>query len=123
MSIKCFESVTEAVRHLKSNLPEDIHEAVFLMYYEDRDSFFVSDDTDDLEKQIDEDFYSWGYDGDNPEEHAAKYKIWSYVQNENKDKWPVLYRDYKRTSLSKQHLRGKANAAGEVIASFSVSKY
>ncbi|MNC40941.1 hypothetical protein D3C75_896840 [compost metagenome] len=96
---------------------------MYLMCYEDLEIFHVSESTDDLEKQIGEDFYGWGYDSDNPEEHAAKYKVWSYTQVENMERWPVLYRGYKRTPLSKLHLRGKANAAGEIVASFSVGRY
>ena len=121
--MKKFNSIFDAVRNVKKCLPEDNHDELYLMWHEDRDRFYVSDSTDDLEKQIDEDFYNWGYDGDTPEEHADKYKIWSYTQAENMERWPTLYRGYKRSPLSKTHLRGKANAAGEIVASFSISRY
>lgn len=121
--MKTFETVYEAVRYIKQNLPEDIYNEMYLMWYEDREAFHVSDSTDDLEKLISSDFYNWGYDSDNPEEHAFKYKVWSYTHTENMKQWPVLYSGYRKTPLSKLHLRGKANAGGETIASFSVSRY
>lgn len=99
--MKAFNSVFEAIRHIKEHLPED-----------------TSD-----EKRMDEDFYSWGYDCDDPDEHAAKYSVWSYTNTENKEKWPDLYREFKRTPLSKNYLRGKVTTSGETVASFTVDKY
>lgn len=121
--MKAFNSVFEAIRHIKEHLPEDTYDELYLMYHEDRDRFYVTDNTDDLEKRMDEDFYSWGYDCDDPDEHAAKYSVWSYTNTENKEKWPDLYREFKRTPLSKNYLRGKVTTSGETVASFTVDKY
>jgi len=121
--MKCFDSIYEAVRHIKRNLPNDLHDAIFLMYHEDKDRFYVADDTDELEQQIEEDFYSWGYESGDPEKHAEYYKVWSYVPSECKERWGALYAGHKRTPLSKNHLRGEIYASGETIASFSVGKW
>lgn len=119
--MKTFETVFEAVRHIKQNLPDDEHEEIYLMWCEGQSEFHVSDNADELVEQIDSDFYNWGYQDCGPEEHAAEYEIWTYELIENKDMYPVLYRDYKRTPLSKNHIRGQASAIGEITASFAIS--
>jgi hypothetical protein len=121
--MKRFDSIYEAVRHIKRNLPEDTHDAIFLMFHEDKDRFYVADDTTDLENQIEEDFHLWGYESGDPEKHAESYKVWSYVLSENKERYPALYAGHKRTPLSKSHLRGEINVSGEIVASFSVSQW
>lgn len=116
-----FESVFEAVRHIKNHLPDDDFDSIYLMYRDFYDRCYVTHDSDELADKIGEEFYSWGYESGDPESHAELYSIWDYTVSENKEKYGHLYRGYKRTLLSQSHIRGKLNAAGEVVASFAIS--
>jgi len=118
-----FDSIYEAVRHIRKNLPDDLHEVIYLMKHEGRDRAFVTDDDDELAELMSEDFYNWGFESGDPEQHAEQYKVWAYVTTENKEKWKTLYAGYKRSPISNLHIRGKATAAGEVIAIFSVARH
>lgn len=117
-----FDSIYEAMRHIRLRLPEiEEYEELYLMINESKDCFWVSDDESDLEKELEDGFYQWGYESGDPEKHAESFEIWAYILRDRKERHEILYRDYKRTPLSQYHIRGKAKWGGEVVASFSVS--
>lgn len=120
--MKEFESVLEAMRYIKRELPNvEYMEELYLMHNTYTNEYFVSDDESELEKEIEEDWYNGGCE-DNPDKHVKDFKVWTYVASENKERWPILYEDYKPSALSKLHIRGLANVSGEVVASFTVSR-
>ncbi|MDG0056964.1 hypothetical protein MMB75_25395 [Paenibacillus sp. P2(2022)] len=119
-----FESVFDAVRHIKDKLDSiDDHEELYLMCNEDCENFWVTDENSELEEEMGKSFYDWGYESSDPDKHAESFKLWAYVLKENKERYPGLYKNYKESPLSKNHIRGRISPSGEVAAIFSVRPY
>jgi len=119
--MQVFESILEAMRYIKSELPKvEEWDELYLLYSRYGAEYIVSDSESELEKAIEEDWYNGGCE-DNPDKHAEDFKVWAYITADHKERWPTLYENYKPCALSKGHIRGSANVYGEVVASFSVS--
>ncbi|MCY9500314.1 hypothetical protein [Paenibacillus larvae] len=118
-----FDSIYKAVRYIKSELPNvGEYDQLYLMMNTYSDEVYVTEDKDVLEKIIEQDWCDCGCDTE-PDSHVEDYKIWAYETSENAERWEELYRNYKPTLLSKSHIRGQKNPVGEVIASFTVSRW
>lgn len=119
--MKSFESIYKAVRFIKSELPnvEEVDQ-LYLMMNTYSDEVYVTEDNNQLEKIIYQDWYDYETE---PNKHVDNYKVWIYEIAENANRWERLYRNYKPTLLSKSHIRGKVTPVGEVVASFTVSKW
>lgn len=119
--MKVFESILEAMRYIKSELPDvEYMDNLYLLSSAYGAEYIVSDSESELEKAIEEDWYNGGCEG-NPDKHAEDFKVWAYITADHKEKFPTLYTNYKPCVLSKSHVRGSASVYGEVVASFSVS--
>ncbi|MEV2911139.1 hypothetical protein ABNF65_21660 [Paenibacillus larvae] len=121
--MKSFESIYKAVRCIKSELPDiGEYDQLYLMMNTYTSSLYVTEDKDVLEKIIEQDWCDCGCDTE-PDKHVEDYKIWAFETSEKAERWEELYRDYKPTLLSKSHIRGTKKPVGEVIASFTVSRW
>ncbi|ARF66694.1 hypothetical protein B7C51_20320 [Paenibacillus larvae subsp. pulvifaciens] len=117
--MKSFESIYKAVRYIKSELSNvEVWEELYLMVNTNYKEIYVSDCDDFLEDIISGDWDLWEM-GKEPSDHLKNYHIWVYVDKSNNFRFPILYKDFKPTLLSKKHIRNKVTP--EVNVSFNIS--
>jgi hypothetical protein len=96
-NVEVFESAIEAMHKVKEliNLIDSMAEKVYLAYCEYDARWYVTDDDYDLGKAIHE---RWGGDGD-PENERNSWKVWEYSSAKNKDRFPNIHRNSKRSVI------------------------
>ncbi|MDT2249592.1 hypothetical protein P7H16_25410 [Paenibacillus larvae] len=113
--MKKFDSVYNAVRYIKSELPNvGEYDQLYLMMNTYSDEVYVTEDKDVLEKIIERDWCDCGCDTE-PDSHVEDYKIWAYETSENAERWERLYRNYKPTLLSKSHIREQKTQSEKLL--------
>ncbi|MBU5670268.1 hypothetical protein [Paenibacillus brevis] len=113
-----FEYLKPAMRYIQSVIGD--LEKVYLMsdYYQEQ--FFVTNDASKLEAVVDRDFYA---DPGDAEEHAECYKLWVFILGVEKTLYPNVYKRFKDTYVSGNHVRGEKKVVGEVQAIFTVCDF
>ena len=74
------------------------HNKIYLTYSVYYEKFLVSDDNDEISDEI---YRCWRDSGcdSNPEDEAEEYKVWAYSLAVNKERYPNLYRNAKRSLI------------------------
>lgn len=118
LNVKKFYSILDAMREIKqrsSEIESGSFTHIYLMYNDWDEIYYVSDDKFDLEKVID-----YSFEGDmDIDEHAECFYVHKYFHEWEKESWPILHRNSKRTSF-KGVLRERVYVSGEVSVSFSI---
>lgn len=75
------EDATKALRMVRELCDESagvFHKTVFLVYAEGSEQLWVTDDSDEVETKVRQDFFDYGCDGSG-ESHAENYRVFKYM--------------------------------------------
>lgn len=120
--MKKFESITEALREVKSMSSEmDKFDSIFLVYNNYHENYLVSVDDCEIEELIEQRWIDSACEL-KPEEEAEEYKVWEYYLEENKEKWPNAFRSFKKSLIKSENplVRRAKQVEPEYSVTFSI---
>lgn len=100
--MKEFECLTDAVREVKKLVNDDStfgqYDEVFLIIDHYEENFYVTDDDSDIDEYLTNNFYKNCADW-NPEDWSNAHKVYVYKHAINKDEYPYVYKNYKKSCI------------------------
>lgn len=118
-----FHDIKSAMREIKRKLDnkEYFLDGIILLVDKDNTVYWVLDDTESVCKILNEAWYD-SPEGE-PEFFVENYGAYQFVESNYKLKWTFLYRNFKDTYLSEDHIRGELSLYGETVTNFGVNSY
>ena len=98
--MKTFIEATKAIREVALISNEiGLHDEIYLVHNTNDNEYYVTSNQYDVEDKI---YSNWRNRGctTNPDVEAKNYNIWIYSLAENKERWPDVYEEEKKSLLN-----------------------